>query len=110
MLISYTVVPRELYRTGQARKSGSRDRTFHPLVSLIVPAYCEEVTIVENIRSLIRLDYPRLEIIVVNDGSSDSTVQKTVEAFQMFRSEVDYNPHLGTMPISGYYRSTVRAA
>ncbi len=105
--ISNRAVPRELYRTAQARKTGSRDRTFHPLVSLIVPAYCEEVTIVENIRSLIRLDYPRFEIIVVNDGSSDGTVERTVEAFRMVRSEVDYNPHLGTMPIRGFYRAQV---
>ncbi len=109
LFISNRVVPRELYRTGQSKKARKPDpgKTFYPLVSLIVPAYCEEVTIVENIRSLIRLDYPRFEIIVVNDGSSDRTVALSVEAFGMVRSEVDYNPHLGTMPISGYYRATV---
>jgi len=109
LLISSRVVPRELKRSAifDGGDRDGNDTTFYPLVSLIVPAYCEEVTIVENIRSLLRLDYPRFEIIVVNDGSSDRTVELTVDAFRMMRSEVDYDPHLATMPINGFYRATV---
>lgn len=52
-----------------------------PGVSLLVPAYNEERTIVENIRSLLTLRYPRYEIIVVNDGSKDGTARTVIEAF-----------------------------
>ena len=45
-----------------------------PFVSVIVPAYNEELTIVESVRALLLLDYAAREIIVVNDGSSDGTL------------------------------------
>jgi poly-beta-1,6 N-acetyl-D-glucosamine synthase len=47
-----------------------------PLVSIIVPAYNEGAVIQGSIRSLFRLDYPRFEIIVVDDGSSDDTYRR----------------------------------
>ncbi len=109
LVISSRVVPERLQAHDLlARREERRpDTTFYPLVSLIVPAYCEEVTIVENIRNLLRLEYPNFEIVVVNDGSKDRTVELAREAFKMARSDVDYDPHLGTMPIRGCYRATV---
>jgi len=47
---------------------------YHPKISIIVPAYNEEVTIKECIRSLLNLDYPNYEIIVIDDGSTDKTL------------------------------------
>jgi cellulose synthase/poly-beta-1,6-N-acetylglucosamine synthase-like glycosyltransferase/spore germination protein YaaH/peptidoglycan/xylan/chitin deacetylase (PgdA/CDA1 family) len=52
-----------------------------PLVSIIVPAYNEEVNIVRTIESLLKQDYPNYDIIVVDDGSKDSTYQSVSEAF-----------------------------
>nr|WP_245578151.1 glycosyltransferase [Alicyclobacillus herbarius] len=54
-----------------------------PPVSLIVPAYNEEATIVESIKALLRTRYPKFEIIVVNDGSKDRTTQVLKDAFEM---------------------------
>ncbi len=50
-------------------------------VSIIVPAYNEEVTIIENIESLIGIDYQLYEIIIVDDGSTDKTLEKLIKAF-----------------------------
>jgi poly-beta-1,6 N-acetyl-D-glucosamine synthase len=44
-----------------------------PLISVLVPAYNEGAVIQGSIRSLLRLDYPRYEIIVIDDGSRDDT-------------------------------------
>ncbi len=54
-----------------------------PPVTLLVPGYNEEATIVESVRSLLTLQYPELEIIVVNDGSKDGTLARLIEAFAL---------------------------
>lgn len=50
-------------------------------ISVIVPAYNEATSIITSIKALLQMDYPDFELIVVNDGSSDSTLQTMIEAF-----------------------------
>jgi cellulose synthase/poly-beta-1,6-N-acetylglucosamine synthase-like glycosyltransferase/spore germination protein YaaH/peptidoglycan/xylan/chitin deacetylase (PgdA/CDA1 family) len=57
------------------------DGTYAPLVSIVVPAYNEEVNAVSSVKSLLNGDYPNLEIIFVDDGSKDSTYEKVSAAF-----------------------------
>ncbi|MBS1565434.1 MAG: glycosyltransferase, partial [Bacteroidetes bacterium] len=52
-----------------------------PLVSIIVPAYNEEVNAVNSLNNLLRTDYPNFEIIFIDDGSKDSTYEKVKQAF-----------------------------
>ncbi len=52
-------------------------------VSIIVPAYNEEITVVDTVRSLLALEYRAYEIIVVDDGSKDRTSEVLAEAFDM---------------------------
>ena len=87
-------------------REGSERESFAPLLSLIVPAYNEDVTIVESIRSLLSLEYPHFEIVIVNDGSADRTVEVLREAFGFQRSDIDYHPHLGAAPVRAYYRAS----
>ena len=54
-------------------------------ISIIVPAYNEEVTIIDTIRSLLDLDYKIYEIIVVNDGSKDGTAELVEKTFDLKR-------------------------
>ena len=58
------------------------DGTDAPLVSIIVPAYNEEVNAVSSIKNLLKTDYPRFEIIFVDDGSKDDTFNKVKNAFE----------------------------
>ena len=44
-----------------------------PGISVVAPAYNEAVTIIQNVRSLLTLNYPKFEVIIVNDGSKDDT-------------------------------------
>ena len=76
---------------------------FTPPLSVIVPAYNEEKTIVESLSSLLRMRFPRMEIVVVNDGSRDRTLRKIVEHFGFERIEITYEDRLTTMPVRGYY-------
>ncbi|MCK4956633.1 MAG: glycosyltransferase family 2 protein, partial [Candidatus Cloacimonetes bacterium] len=52
-------------------------------VSIIVPAYNEEVTILHSIQMLLALDYPNFEVIVINDGSSDKTLETVLKNFEL---------------------------
>ena len=58
-------------------------QNYYVPISIIVPAYNEEVTVVETVKSLLSLEYTLYEIIVVDDGSKDTTSQKLIEAFDM---------------------------
>jgi cellulose synthase/poly-beta-1,6-N-acetylglucosamine synthase-like glycosyltransferase len=78
---------------------------FFPHITLLVPAYNEEVTIEESIRSLLRLRYPSFEIIICNDGSKDRTVEVLRRAFQFVRTEIEYDDHLQTSKIRAFYVS-----
>jgi cellulose synthase/poly-beta-1,6-N-acetylglucosamine synthase-like glycosyltransferase len=74
-------------------------------VSVIVPAFNEEAGIIESVRSLLSLRYPVFEVIVVNDGSTDGTLARLVEAFDLRPSRTVYRKSVPTMPVRGIYRS-----
>ena len=75
-------------------------------VSLIVPAYNEEATIIETIKNLLKLNYPEYEIIVVNDGSKDQTLSLLIEKFGMIPIEQPYKKSVPSMPIRTVYRTS----
>lgn len=54
-----------------------------PPISLIAPAYNEALTCVESVRSLLSIEYPNFEVVVVNDGSKDETVERLRAAYQL---------------------------
>jgi cellulose synthase/poly-beta-1,6-N-acetylglucosamine synthase-like glycosyltransferase len=78
---------------------------FTPPISIIVPAYNEEKTIVESVRSLLNLKFPRFEIILVNDGSADETLRVLRDAFDMRRVDINYIEGITTAPVVGFYES-----
>jgi cellulose synthase/poly-beta-1,6-N-acetylglucosamine synthase-like glycosyltransferase len=77
-------------------------------LTMIVPAYNEEVTIVDSVTGLIHCDYPRFEIVVVNDGSTDATMERLKQAFQLRRTDTPYRPGLGTAPVKSIYQATTQ--
>ena len=79
-----------------------------PTITIIAPAYNEELTIVENIRSLLSLKYVNYEVMVVNDGSKDNTLQKMIEAYDLVKIEKKIDPNWNSKPIRGVYKSTKR--
>jgi cellulose synthase/poly-beta-1,6-N-acetylglucosamine synthase-like glycosyltransferase len=77
-------------------------------VSVIVPTHNEEQGVIESVRSLLSLRYPVFEVIVVNDGSTDTTLAKLIEAFDLRLSKSVFRKSLETKPVRGIYRSAVQ--
>lgn len=75
-----------------------------PPVSIIIAAYNEEAGIVDAVRSMSIVRYPRFEIVVVNDGSKDDTLSALLETFELEKVRIPYRPDLDSAPIRAIYR------
>ena len=76
-----------------------------PPLSLLVPAHDEEVTITSSLLSFLTLEYPQLEVVVVNDGSRDRTLDVLVKEFDLYEVPPAFPVVIATKPVRGYYRS-----
>ncbi|MDN7242452.1 glycosyltransferase [Planococcus sp. N028] len=76
-------------------------------ISILVPAYNEEAGVVSTVRSLLALNYPQYEIIVVNDGSTDRTSHKVIAQFQMEPIDLAIRTYFKTGEIMRAYRSAL---
>jgi cellulose synthase/poly-beta-1,6-N-acetylglucosamine synthase-like glycosyltransferase len=77
-----------------------------PPLSLISPAYNESQTIVDNVHTQLALYYNNYEIILVNDGSTDDSLEKLINTFHLEKKEILIPKILATKPIRGVYKST----
>jgi cellulose synthase/poly-beta-1,6-N-acetylglucosamine synthase-like glycosyltransferase len=76
-----------------------------PAVSILAPAYNEGVTIIENVRSLLSIHYNQLELIVINDGSKDDSLQKLINGYDLQQVQHIYQQPITTKPVRGIYKS-----
>ena len=77
-----------------------------PPIALLAPAYNEAMTIAESVRSLLSLHYPSFEVIVVNDGSRDETLQVLIDTFELRPIQRHYELAIDHAPIRGVYGAT----
>jgi cellulose synthase/poly-beta-1,6-N-acetylglucosamine synthase-like glycosyltransferase len=93
----------------RARRYLALDEVFRspltPGVSVLVPAYNEEAVLVESVRSLLALRYPRHEVVVVNDGSSDRTLAELERAFDLRPVRKAMRDAIPTEPVRATYAS-----
>jgi len=74
-------------------------------ISILVPAHNEEKTILETVRSLQMINYGEFEIIVINDGSTDGSLKRLVDAFELRRIDKVYRRSIATAPVRAVYAS-----
>ena len=77
-----------------------------PGVSVVAPAFNEGATVVYNVKSLLSLTYPKYEVVLVNDGSTDDTLQKLIDEFELVKVDFYYQDKIKTKPVRGHYKST----
>lgn len=91
-----------LQRFGRVREMLSS--RLAPPVTIVLPAYNEAAGIVDAIRSMSIVEYPRFEIVVANDGSTDETLEALIEAFHLELVRIPYRDELATKSIRAIYR------
>lgn len=74
-------------------------------ISVLMPCYNEEKSIIDSVRSMLSLDYPDIEVVVCNDGSKDSSLQLLIEEFDLIAVNLDTPMTLSTMPVRQTYIS-----
>ncbi|MCM3088522.1 glycosyltransferase [Bhargavaea ginsengi] len=76
-------------------------------VSILVSAYNEEAGVVGSIHSLLNLNYPQTELLVIDDGSTDGTAAAVIRRFDMVLAEKPVNPQISTARVTELYRSRI---
>ncbi len=74
-------------------------------ITLVVPAHNEAPTIATSVRSLFQLTYPEFEVVVVNDGSKDGTLDVLIREFDLVLVPEAFRVRLSTKPVRAVYHS-----
>ncbi len=90
----------ESYRLGWIKET-----SLAPPITIVVPAHNEEKSIRVAVRKLLELDYPEVEIVVVNDGSTDRTLEELQQEYRLRPVRTLYIPEVKSAPVRCLYRS-----
>ncbi len=74
-------------------------------ISILVPAYNEEETIVSSLKSLLNLHYPEFEVVVINDGSTDNTMEVLKKELKLVRIDKPVRKVIEHKPVKDIYIS-----
>lgn len=80
-----------------------------PSLTILAPSYNEGNTIIENIRSLLSLHYGDFEVVIINDGSKDDTMEKIIQHYHLVKVDYFVNYTIPTKPVRSVYKSTNKA-
>lgn len=77
-----------------------------PGISVVAPAYNEEVIIIDNVNSLLSLEYPKFEVVIVNDGSKDKTLELLIDKFELVQIPFPYIEKVRCQQVKRVFKST----
>jgi cellulose synthase/poly-beta-1,6-N-acetylglucosamine synthase-like glycosyltransferase len=103
--VSWRSIRRHLLERGYAPIDEAFASPLTPPVSVLLPAYNEEAGIVESVRSLLALRYPEHEVIVINDGSTDGTLDRLRTVFDLVPIVKVLRTEIPTAPLRDIYVS-----
>jgi cellulose synthase/poly-beta-1,6-N-acetylglucosamine synthase-like glycosyltransferase len=107
LIIALRTSARHLRHLESVRFDWMKGSPLVPPITLVVPAHNEEQFICTAVRNLLDLDYPELEVILVNDGSKDKTLQNVQKEFGLRLVRAVYVPEVKSAPVRGLYRSDI---
>lgn len=83
------------------------DSPLSPSVSVLVPAFNESRSIVDNVESIYTIHYNNFDVIIINDGSTDSTFEELEKAFKLVKVDFALNMEIPTKDVRGVYKSSL---
>ncbi|MFO8069985.1 MAG: glycosyltransferase [Alkalibacterium sp.] len=102
---------RALYIDRQKKKYWSYDEmvasSYTPPLSIIVPCFNEGKTIVNNVKALLSLEYSEFQLVIVNDGSKDTTLEQLIQELKLTKIDMPYRKKINTKEIKAIYRSSI---
>jgi len=105
LLIALFAILRHVHRVKYAPIRDFRSSPETPPVSILMPVYNEEKTVIRSIRSTLSVDYPLFEVILVNDGSEDGTLRTVIDSFRLKKIDRVYRNFLKTETVKSFYYS-----
>lgn len=103
LAVSLVAIVRHIRRIKYSPARDFRVSPQTPPVSILMPVYNEEKIVIRSIRAALSLDYPLFEVILINDGSEDGTLQKVVDAFRLKKIDRVYRGFLKTEAVKTFY-------
>ncbi len=97
---------RRYLQTAEQQEAETAFSTLDIPISVVVPAFNESASIITSVKAMLQLEYPQYELVVVNDGSSDDTLQKLIDEFDMREVPVAYRARVPCAEIRSVYKST----
>ncbi|MGI9605092.1 MAG: glycosyltransferase family 2 protein [Acidimicrobiales bacterium] len=111
--VLYLAAGREMQQLGSRTRNQLWRRVLSsplaPRISILVPAYNEEAWIASSVASVLALTYPDLEVVVVNDGSSDDTMERLIERFDLSPVLPIYQRRLPSAHVRTIHRSLIES-
>ena len=108
--IKLTLASLEVLDHQRRRSYAGHDEVFGspltPAITVISPAFNEAAGIIDSIRALFNLRYPHYDVLVINDGSTDATMDVLKREFALRRIDAVYSPRIPTERVRGVYVST----
>jgi len=101
--IAMIVIIRHINRIRYSPLSDLRKRVEMPPVSILIPGRNEESVIIRSVDAALAIDYPGVEVIVINDGSTDDMLAKLISRYGLRRIDPLYRDLIKTKPVKGFY-------
>jgi cellulose synthase/poly-beta-1,6-N-acetylglucosamine synthase-like glycosyltransferase len=105
MALGYFVLRTQRTIEGSVERDPLFKSRLMPPISIIAPAHNEQLSIAQSTRSMLQLEYPEHEVIVVTDGSDDRTLQILIDEFHLYKSARQPLQNLATAPVNAVYES-----
>lgn len=105
VLFSFIHIRRQLRHSSVYKMTGLFSSELYKPVSILAPAYNEEATIIESVDALLQIQFPDFEVIVINDGSTDTTLERLREHYELYEVPPPLEMPVDHKTIRQVYRS-----